>query len=155
MLRTRFEKLIQNADILREEESYGEAIESYQDAVALAKEADLSLSELEVAEINFKIGETAVAAFGIDEAVEVYDSIILAFNDDFLQVARAHYEIGKAYMDDGCWQEAASNMDLGLRFLSRAGISANPYANEARLALRGLLLSKWRAASSQLEPGPD
>src|SRR6185503_4597175 len=127
MLRARFEQLIQNADMLRAEALYDEAIVSYQDATALAKEVELKLNDLEVAEINFNIGETAVAAFGIDVAMDVYDRIILEFNDDSLHLARAHYEIGKAYMDNGDWQEAANNMDLGLRYLWREGVSANPY----------------------------
>jgi hypothetical protein len=73
MLRARFEKLIQTADELHKEELHHEAIGRYNYAVALAQERSFELSELEVSEINFKIGETAITAFGVAEAAEVYN----------------------------------------------------------------------------------
>ena len=150
MLRQRFEELIQTADTLRGQELYDEAIDSYGYAVALAQEKSFRLHDFEVAEINFKIGQTAVAAFGIEEALDVYNAVMLSFNDDPILLARAHYEIGKAYLDIGDAAAAQENINQALRCLWREPSPENPFINEGRVALSALLLGKRRAARDHL-----
>jgi tetratricopeptide (TPR) repeat protein len=119
MLRARFYELIQTADELCKEEQYLEAIDRYNFAVALAQERSFDLDELESAEINFKIGEAAIAAFGAAEAADVYNHIMVSFMDDPMHLARAHYNLGQAYINESDWSQAAVHLDFAIRYLWR------------------------------------
>jgi tetratricopeptide (TPR) repeat protein len=153
MLRARFYELIQTADELCKEEQYLEAIDRYNFAVALAEEKSFGLDELESAEINFKIGETAIAAFGAAEASDVYDHIMISFMDDPMHLARAHYELGQAFMDEGDWHLAEENLDLALRYLWREkdGGPAPAAATDAKIALSSFIHAKRAAIRYHLE----
>jgi hypothetical protein len=66
-------------------------------------------------------------------------------------MARAHYELGKAYMVEGDWRNAADNLDLALCYLWNNKDGSLAMASDTRTALNSLILAKGEAVGYHLE----